>query len=174
MPVWRRVAIDVCAHRGIGLLVLVTGGTGFTGSHLVEALLARGDRVRCLVRSRKALRWLEGLSVELVEGSIEDPAACRAAVEGVDVVHHVAGLIAADEAGFMRANAEGTRNVLEACAEKAKEFGIRKVRVMVKGPGAGRETAIRTLQTAGLDVVSIKDVTPVPHNGGRPKERRRI
>lgn len=62
----------------------------------------------------------------------------------------------------------------EACAEKAKEFGIRKVRVMIKGPGAGRETAIRTLQTAGLDVVSIKDVTPVPHNGCRPKKRRRI
>ncbi len=62
----------------------------------------------------------------------------------------------------------------EACAEKAKEAGLRKIRVMVKGPGSGRETAIRSLQAAGLEVVSIKDVTPVAHNGCRPKKRRRV
>jgi len=62
----------------------------------------------------------------------------------------------------------------EACAEKAKEAGLRRVRVQIKGPGAGRETAIRTLQAAGLEVISIKDVTPVAHNGCRPKKRRRV
>jgi len=62
----------------------------------------------------------------------------------------------------------------EACAEKAKDVGVKKVRVVVKGPGPGRETAIRTLQAAGLEVLSIRDATPVPHNGCRPKKRRRI
>jgi len=62
----------------------------------------------------------------------------------------------------------------EACAEKGKEAGLRRVRVLVKGPGSGRETAIRSLQAAGLGVISIKDVTPVAHNGCRPKKRRRV
>ena len=62
----------------------------------------------------------------------------------------------------------------EACAEKGKEAGLRRVRVLVKGPGSGRETAIRSLQAAGLEVISIKDVTPVAHNGCRPKKRRRV
>lgn len=62
----------------------------------------------------------------------------------------------------------------ESVAKKAKENGVRKVEVRVKGPGSGRETAIRTLQANGLEVGSIKDVTPVPHNGCRPKKKRRV
>jgi small subunit ribosomal protein S11 len=62
----------------------------------------------------------------------------------------------------------------EAAAKKAMELGVRKVDVHVKGPGAGRESAIRALQAAGLDIVLIKDVTPVPHNGCRPPKRRRV
>lgn len=62
----------------------------------------------------------------------------------------------------------------EAAARKAKEHGMRKVEVFVKGPGAGRETAIRTLQAAGLEVAGITDATPVPHNGCRPRKRRRV
>jgi small subunit ribosomal protein S11 len=54
------------------------------------------------------------------------------------------------------------------------EHGVRKVDVMVKGPGPGRETAIRSLQAAGLEILSIKDVTPIPHNGCRPPKRRRV
>ena len=61
----------------------------------------------------------------------------------------------------------------EQAARKAGEFGIRKVDVIVRGSGSGRETAVRTLQTMGLEVASIKDVTPIPHNGCRPKKRRR-
>jgi len=59
-------------------------------------------------------------------------------------------------------------------AQRVKEMGLRKVDVFVKGPGSGRETAIRALQAAGLDIGSIKDVTPIPHNGCRPPKRRRI
>jgi small subunit ribosomal protein S11 len=62
----------------------------------------------------------------------------------------------------------------EAAARRAMEHGVRKVDVHVKGPGSGRETAIRTLQSTGLEVVGIKDVTPIPHNGCRPAKRRRV
>jgi small subunit ribosomal protein S11 len=62
----------------------------------------------------------------------------------------------------------------EAAARRAQEHGVRKVDVLVKGPGSGRETAIRSLQGAGIEVGSIRDVTPVPHNGCRPPKRRRV
>src|SRR2546426_8111722 len=62
----------------------------------------------------------------------------------------------------------------ETCARRAQEHGVRKVDVLVKGPGSGRETAIRSLQAAGIEVGSIRDVTPVPHNGCRPRKRRRV
>lgn len=62
----------------------------------------------------------------------------------------------------------------EAAARKAMEHGMRRVDVLVRGPGSGRETAIRSLQTAGLEVGGIKDVTPAPHNGCRPSKRRRV
>ncbi|WP_224995866.1 30S ribosomal protein S11 [Cesiribacter sp. SM1] len=59
-------------------------------------------------------------------------------------------------------------------AQAAYDLGLRKVEVYVKGPGAGRESAIRTIQNAGIDVTTIKDVTPLPHNGCRPPKRRRV
>ena len=62
----------------------------------------------------------------------------------------------------------------ETAARAATEFGLRTVDVLVKGPGSGREAAIRSLQTAGLEVTMIKDVTPIPHNGCRPPKRRRV
>lgn len=62
----------------------------------------------------------------------------------------------------------------ESCAKKAMEHGLKRVDVFVKGPGSGRETAIRSLQAVGLDVSIIKDVTPIPHNGCRPPKRRRV
>ncbi|MGE5553241.1 MAG: 30S ribosomal protein S11 [Betaproteobacteria bacterium] len=62
----------------------------------------------------------------------------------------------------------------EAAAKAAMEHGMREIEVYVKGPGAGRETAIRSLQAAGLNVNVIKDTTPIPHNGCRPPKRRRV
>lgn len=62
----------------------------------------------------------------------------------------------------------------EACAKQAMEHGLKEVEVYVKGPGSGREAAIRSLQAAGLEVSLIKDVTPIPHNGCRPPKRRRV
>ncbi len=62
----------------------------------------------------------------------------------------------------------------EATARRAMEHGMRSIEVLVKGPGAGREAAIRALQAAGLEVTAILDVTPIPHNGCRPPKRRRV
>ncbi|MCC7430415.1 30S ribosomal protein S11 [bacterium] len=62
----------------------------------------------------------------------------------------------------------------ESAAKEAMDLGLKKVEVMVKGPGAGRESAIRSIQATGLEVTLIKDVTPIPHNGCRPPKRRRV
>jgi len=59
-------------------------------------------------------------------------------------------------------------------ATKARDHGLRRVEIRVKGPGAGRESAIRGLQSAGIDVTAIRDVTPIPHNGCRPPKKRRV
>ena len=62
----------------------------------------------------------------------------------------------------------------EKAAKEAMDIGLQRVEVMVKGPGSGREAAVRSLQAAGLEITSIKDVTPIPHNGCRPPKRRRV
>ncbi len=62
----------------------------------------------------------------------------------------------------------------ESAAKRAMDFGLKQIEVYVKGPGAGRESAIRSLQAAGLSISLIKDVTPIPHNGCRPPKRRRV
>ena len=62
----------------------------------------------------------------------------------------------------------------ESAAKKAMEHGMKQVEVYVKGPGTGRESAIRSIQAAGLEILAIKDVTPIPHNGCRPPKRRRV
>ncbi len=62
----------------------------------------------------------------------------------------------------------------QVCAQAAYDLGMRKAEVFVKGPGSGRESAIRTVQNVGIEVTSIKDITPLPHNGCRPPKRRRV
>jgi small subunit ribosomal protein S11 len=62
----------------------------------------------------------------------------------------------------------------ESAAKEALELGLRRVEVLIKGPGSGRESAVRSLQAAGLEITAIKDVTPIPHNGCRPPKRRRV
>src|SRR5205809_467802 len=79
-----------------------------------------------------------------------------------------------DFKGSRKATPFAAQMAAEQCARRAMEHGVRKVDVVVKGPGSGRETAIRSIQTAGIEVTGIKDVTPVPHNGCRPPKRRRV
>jgi small subunit ribosomal protein S11 len=76
--------------------------------------------------------------------------------------------------GSKKSTPFAAQSAAETAARSAMEYGLRSVEVYVKGPGSGREAAIRSLQAAGLDVIMIKDVTPIPHNGCRPPKRRRV
>ena len=76
--------------------------------------------------------------------------------------------------GSKKSTPFAAQSAAETAANAAKEYGLKTVEVYVKGPGQGREAAIRALQSAGLEVVMIKDVTPIPHNGCRPPKRRRV
>ncbi len=116
--------------------VLVTGATGFVGSHVVDALLEKGHAVRYIARSTSNLRWLEGKDVTRVDGSLFDVASLRHAVDGVDIVIHVAGLTAArNEEEFRRGNFEATRNLLDA--------------VRSYNPGLGRFVHVSSLAVVG-------------------------
>jgi len=76
--------------------------------------------------------------------------------------------------GSRKSTAFAAQMVAQDCVQTVQGYGMRDIRVYVKGPGSGRESAIRSLQAAGLNITMIRDVTPIPHNGCRPKKRRRI
>jgi nucleoside-diphosphate-sugar epimerase len=128
----------------------VTGGTGFVGSHLVEELLQRGyEEVRCLVRA--APKWLEGLPITLVRGGLSDGDALRTAMEGVDVVHHVAGLTRALEPeALFRANVDGTLALLDA----AEVAGVPRVLVTSSLAAVGPSGGAPLLEDAPLRPIS--------------------
>jgi small subunit ribosomal protein S11 len=98
----------------------------------------------------------------------------------VSITDPEGGLLAWSSAGRIgfKGSRKGTPFAAQVAAQNAgnnaKDAGVRSVDVMVKGPGAGRESAVRALQAAGIEVKSIKDVTPIPHNGCRPRKRRRV
>ena len=94
-----------------------------------------------------------------------------------DVNGNALSWASAGEMGFRgsrKSTPYAAQTAAEIAAKAAMEHGLKTVEVFVKGPGQGRESAIRALQTAGLEIVSIKDVTPIPHNGCRPPKRRRV
>ncbi len=93
-------------------------------------------------------------------------------LEGNTIVWGSAG--SAGFSGTKKGTPFAAQVAAEAVVKKALEHGLKKVDVKVKGAGSGRETAIRTLQAAGLEVLSIVDVTPIPHNGCRPRKKRRV
>src|SRR5262249_23957797 len=97
-------------------------------------------------------------------------------ISSTDRTGNVISWASAGQVGFKgsrKSTPYAAQMAAEAAARRAMEHGMRKVDVFVKGPGSGRETAIRSLQATGLEVGSIQDVTPVPHNGCRPPKRRR-
>ncbi|MFZ2054047.1 MAG: NAD-dependent epimerase/dehydratase family protein [Candidatus Aminicenantales bacterium] len=104
---------------------LVTGATGFIGSHLAEELVEQGWEVRCLVRRPSGLGWIENLSVHLVKGDCRDKPSLGPSVEGMDCVFHLAGVInALGWEEYFQANVVGTKNLLEAVAERSP--GLKK------------------------------------------------
>lgn len=76
--------------------------------------------------------------------------------------------------GSRKSTPFAAQRAAETCADRAAKFGLKEIEVRVKGPGSGRESAITGLQTGGLSVRSIEDVTPLPHNGCRPRKKRRV
>ncbi len=100
------------------LKVLVTGATGFIGSHLVEALLRRGDQVRCLIRRTSRLEWLKDLPVERVYGDCNDKASLKDAVLDVQQIFHCAGVTkATQDRNYFEVNATGTENLIRSCLD---------------------------------------------------------
>jgi nucleoside-diphosphate-sugar epimerase len=100
------------------LKALVTGATGFIGSHLVEALVQQGAQVKCLVRNKKRLGWVKDLPVEFVVGNCQEKDSLKQGVKDVDQVFHLAGVTAAvKEKTYFEVNAQGTENLIEACIE---------------------------------------------------------
>jgi dihydroflavonol-4-reductase len=96
--------------------VLITGGSGFIGSHLVDSMLEKGYDVRCLVRKSSNLRWLKDPKIELVNGGFFDESALKKAVTGVDYVYHVAGaVLSKSKKGFYISNHLATKNLIESC-----------------------------------------------------------
>ncbi|PYJ06994.1 MAG: 30S ribosomal protein S11 [Verrucomicrobia bacterium] len=94
-----------------------------------------------------------------------------------DMQGHVIGWSSAGKVGFKgsrKSTAYAAQQVAQDAARQAMSHGMREIEVRVKGPGSGRESAIRALQAIGLEITTIKDVTPVPHNGCRPRKKRRV
>ncbi len=150
-----------------GPTAFVTGGTGFVGSHLVEALLARGySEVRCLVRSR--LKWLEGLDVVVVKGDMDDLDALRIGCEGVDYVFHVAAVTGTKakttEAEFRAANVTATERLLEIVEAVAPR--VRKVVVtsslaavgLCEGGVADESTPLRPVSGYGRSKAEMESI----------------
>src|ERR1051326_733697 len=94
-----------------------------------------------------------------------------------DMQGHVIGWSSAGRVGFKgsrKSTAYAAQQVAQDAARQAMSHGMKEIEVRVKGPGSGRESAIRALQAIGLEITTIKDVTPVPHNGCRPRKKRRV
>ncbi len=107
-----------------------------------------------------------------VRSTFNNTLVCIADVKGEVISWSSAGAIGFK--GTKKGTPFAAQLAAENAARKAMEHGLRKVDVFVKGPGSGRETAIRSLAATGLEVLGIQDVTPVPHNGCRPRKRRRV
>ena len=123
-------------------------------------------------RTKKKIKRADAVGVAHIRATFNNTIVCITDTSG--------GVLAWSSAG--RSGFKGSKKstpfaaqlAASASAKEAMDAGVRKVEVWVKGPGSGREAAIRSLQAAGLEITAIKDVTPIPHNGCRPPKRRRV
>ncbi len=123
-------------------------------------------------RTKKKHRKVEAVGIANIKASFNNTI-----ITICDTRGQVLSWASAGRVGFKGSKKSTPFAAQQAAALSAKEaldMGMRKVDIMVKGPGSGREAAIRSIAAAGLEVISIKDVTPIPHNGCRPPKRRRV
>ena len=124
-------------------------------------------------RARKRDRRVDAVGVAHISATFNNTIVTIADTQG-----HTISWASGGKGGTFRNSRKSTpfaaQIAAESAAKEAIELGLKRVEVWVKGPGAGRESAIRALQAAGLEISAIKDVTPIPHNGCRPPKRRRV
>jgi len=133
--------------------------------------MARAPRSKAGKRRKKVVRKIS-LAVAHVKSTFNNTIIAITDHEGNVIVCGSAGITGFK--GAKKSTPFAAQIAAADVAKRAKEVGIKEVIVRVKGPGPGREAAIRSLQGAGLSVRSVKDVTPIPHNGCRPRKRRRV
>ncbi len=123
-------------------------------------------------RTKKKAKRAEALGIAHIKATFNNTIVCITDTSG-----NVLSWASAGKAGFKgskKSTPFAAQLAATSTAKEALDMGVRKVEVWVKGPGSGREAAIRSLQAAGLDITFIRDVTPIPHNGCRPPKRRRV
>ena len=127
--------------------------------------------VKKVVKKRKESKNVDKGQVH-IKSSFNNTIVTVTDTNGNDIAHCSAGALGFK--GSRKSTPFAAQQAAETAAKAAMEHGMKTVEVFVKGPGAGRESAIRSLQATGLEVTLIKDVTPIPHNGCRPPKRRRV
>jgi len=125
-----------------------------------------------MAKARKRIRRVSSQAVATIKATFNNTVISITDLNGDVLCWASAGTIGFK--GSRKSTPFAAQRTAESAAEKAQKLGVRQVEVRVKGPGSGRESAIRALQAAGLEIKAIEDVTPLPHNGCRPRKRRRV
>lgn len=133
--------------------------------------MARRDRARVAARKRKAKR-VENVGIVHIHSTFNNTIVTITDNEGNVITWSSAGTLGFN--GTRKGTPFAASRAAESAAREARNLGIEKVEIRVKGPGPGREAAMRAVGAAGLSVFAIKDITPIPHNGCRPPKRRRM
>ena len=145
------------------------GGDKAGGDKAAGEKAGGGERVKA---AKKKTRRHVGKAIAHVKASFNNTIITITDAAGETLCWDSAGTIG--YTGSKKSTPFAAQRAAEKCAEKAKKMGVHEVDVEVKGPGSGRESAVRALANSGLDVKQIVDVTPLPHNGCRPRKRRRV
>jgi small subunit ribosomal protein S11 len=135
-----------------------------------QDVLAEGEAVKKVVKAKHSKNVFQGIAHIMATFN-------NTIVSITDLRGQVIGWSSAGRAGFKgsrKSTAYAAQMVAQDASRQAMAHGLKEIEVWVKGPGSGREAAIRALQAIGLDITAIRDVTPVPHNGCRPPKRRRV
>ena len=125
-----------------------------------------------MAKAKRRLRRVSSQAVATVKATFNNTIVSITDLNGDVLCWASAGMVGFK--GSRKSTPFAAQRTAESAAEKAQKMGVRQIEVRVKGPGSGRESAVRALQAAGLEINAIEDVTPLPHNGCRPKKRRRV